>query len=309
MVNKKKSGLGTVGGLDALFGEQNVDTSSIEVQTTTPAVVPTEGEAVIELSLGQIVTNPFQPRRIFDEAALADLAASITENGVLQPIIVRPTEDSKKFEILAGERRWRASKLAEQTVVPAIIRDLDDQQMMQAAILENLQREDLTPLEEAQAYRDMMDVMNLTQAEVAKRLGKARSAVANLLRLLTLPDVVKDLVNDGSLSMGQARTLLGLRNKRRIPGVAKRVIDEGLTVRQLEQLVNKLNEQGDETKSTKAVPSAYLTATQNMLEDKFGTKVNVTRNQRGAGKIEISYLSDDDLARIFEVLDLSLDEM
>lgn len=309
MVNKKKSGLGTVGGLDALFGEQNVDTSSIEVQTTTPAVVPTEGEAVIELSLGQIVTNPFQPRRIFDEAALADLAASITENGVLQPIIVRPTEDSKKFEILAGERRWRASKLAEQTVVPAIIRDLDDQQMMQAAILENLQREDLTPLEEAQAYRDMMDVMNLTQAEVAKRLGKARSAVANLLRLLTLPDVVKDLVNDGSLSMGQARTLLGLRNKRRIPGVAKRVIDEGLTVRQLEQLVNKLNEQGDETKPTKAVPSAYLTATQNMLEDKFGTKVNVTRNQRGAGKIEISYLSDDDLARIFEVLDLSLDEM
>lgn len=309
MVNKKKSGLGTVGGLDALFGEQNVDTSSIEVQTTTPAVAPTEGEAVIELSLGQIVTNPFQPRRIFDETALADLAASITENGVLQPIIVRPTEDSKKFEILAGERRWRASKLAEQTVVPAIIRDLDDQQMMQAAILENLQREDLTPLEEAQAYRDMMDVMNLTQAEVAKRLGKARSAVANLLRLLTLPDVVKDLVNDGSLSMGQARTLLGLRNKRRIPGVAKRVIDEGLTVRQLEQLVNKLNEQGDETKSTKAVPSAYLTATQNMLEDKFGTKVNVTRNQRGAGKIEISYLSDDDLARIFEVLDLSLDEM
>lgn len=308
MVNKKKSGLGTVGGLDALFGEQNVDTSSIEVQAPTQTVAPVEGEAVIELSLGQIVTNPFQPRRIFDEAALADLAASITENGVLQPIIVRPTEDSKKFEILAGERRWRASKLAEQTVVPAIIRNLDDQQMMQAAILENLQREDLTPLEEAQAYRDMMDVMNLTQAEVAKRLGKARSAVANLLRLLTLPDVVKDLVNDGSLSMGQARTLLGLRNKRRIPGVAKRVVDEGLTVRQLEQLVNKMNEQGDETKPT-AVPSAYLTATQNVLEEKFGTKVNVTRNQRGAGKIEISYLSDDDLARIFEVLDLSLDDM
>jgi len=307
MVNKKKSGLGTVGGLDALFGEQNVDTSSIEVPAPTQAA-PVEGEAVIELSLGQIVTNPFQPRRIFDEAALADLAASITENGILQPIIVRPTEDSKKFEILAGERRWRASKLAEQTVVPAIIRDLDDQQMMQAAILENLQREDLTPLEEAQAYRDMMDVMNLTQAEVAKRLGKARSAVANLLRLLTLPDAVKDLVNDGSLSMGQARTLLGLRNKRRIPSVAKRVVDEGLTVRQLEQLVNKMNEQGDESKPT-TVPSAYLTATQNVLEEKFGTKVNVTRNQRGAGKIEISYLSDDDLARIFEVLGLSLDDM
>lgn len=294
--NKKKSILGDGGGLGALFAEQGVDTS---VST---------GDEVRELNLTKIVSNPFQPRRIFDDGALKDLAASIKENGILQPIIVRHNpKDNQQYEILAGERRWRAAKLAQETTIPAIVRKLDDEQMMQASILENLQREDLTPLEEAQAYRDMMTTLHLTQEQVAKRLGKARSAVANLLRLLNLPPEVKDMVNSGQLSMGQARTLLGLRNKRRIVPVAKRVFAEGLTVRQLEQLVNKLNEQGS-VPTNQQQPSAYLQATQTALEDRLGTKVQVTRNRKGAGKIEISYLSDEDLERIFDVLGIDLND-
>ncbi|MBU7543868.1 ParB/RepB/Spo0J family partition protein [Weissella cibaria] len=266
-------------------------------------------DSVRDLAVDKIVANPFQPRHVFDQDALQDLAASIKENGVLQPVIVRHNpKDNAQYELLAGERRWRASQLAGMTEVPAIVRKLDDDQMLQAAILENLQREDLTPLEEAQAYRDMMDALKLTQEQVAKRLGKARSAVANFLRLLNLPDEVKDLLNAGELSMGQARTLLGLRNKRRIVPVAKRAIAEGMTVRQLEQLVNKLNEQSDPTSKGPDEPSAYLKATTAALEDKFGTKVNVTRNRKGAGKIEIAYLSDDDLNRIFDVLGISFDE-
>ncbi len=294
--NKKKSILGDGGGLGALFAEQGVDTS-----------VSTSDE-IRQLEVTKIVSNPFQPRRIFDEVALKDLAASIKENGILQPIIVRHNpKNNQQYELLAGERRWRAAKLAQEATIPAIVRKLDDDQMMQASILENLQREDLTPLEEAQAYRDMMTTLHLTQEQVAKRLGKARSAVANLLRLLNLPAEVKDLVNAGKLSMGQARTLLGLRNKRRIVPVAKRVVAEGLTVRQLEQLVNKLNEQVS-SEHTHQQPSAYLQATQTALEDKLGTKVQVTRNRKGAGKIEISYLSDEDLARIFEVLGIDLND-
>ncbi|MBM7616879.1 ParB family chromosome partitioning protein [Weissella uvarum] len=293
--SKKKSVLGDGGGLGALFADQGVDTSVAKDDT------------VRDIEVTAIVANPYQPRRIFDEAALNDLAASIKENGVLQPIIVRHApKDGQQYEILAGERRWRASQLAGLTEVPAIVRKLDDDQMLQASILENLQREDLTPLEEAEAYKQMMTAMNLTQDQVAKRLGKARSAVANLLRLLNLPDEVKTMVNDGSLSMGQARTLLGLHNKRRIVPVAKRVVREGMTVRQVEQLVNQLNEQA-QTVETPKPQSAYLEEAQHVLEDKFGTKVNMTRNRNGAGKIEISYLSDDDLNRILEVLDISMD--
>ncbi|MBJ7688405.1 ParB/RepB/Spo0J family partition protein [Weissella sp. GP1] len=301
MANTKKSGLGGLGGngggLGALFAEQGLDT---EIATN---------DTVRDIAIDKIVANPFQPRHVFDQDALQDLAASIKENGVLQPVIVRHNpKDNTQYELLAGERRWRASQLAGKKDVPAIVRKLDDEQMMQAAILENLQREDLTPLEEAQAYRDMMDALKLTQEQVAKRLGKARSAVANFLRLLNLPDEVKDMLQAGQLSMGQARTLLGLRNKRRIVPVAKRAIAESMTVRQLEQLVNKLNEQADTTGKGNDEPSAYLKATTAALEDKFGTKVNVTRNRKGAGKIEIAYLSDDDLNRIFDVLGISFDE-
>ncbi len=196
MANAKKSGLGGLGGngggLGALFDSQGLDTT---IATN---------DSVRDLAVDKIVANPFQPRHVFDQDALQDLAASIKENGVLQPVIVRHNpKDNAQYELLAGERRWRASQLAGMTEVPAIVRKLDDDQMLQAAILENLQREDLTPLEEAQAYRDMMDALKLTQEQVAKRLGKARSAVANFLRLLNLPDEVKDLLNAGIFQWGK----------------------------------------------------------------------------------------------------------
>lgn len=300
MVKSKKTGLGGLGakggGLGALFADQGLDNTV------------NGSDEVRDIVIDKIVANPFQPRRVFDQNKLQELADSIKQNGVLQPIIVRHNpKNNSQYELLAGERRWRASQLAEMTTIPAIVRKLDDDQMLQAAILENLQREDLTPLEEAQAYRDMMDGLNLTQAQVAKRLGKARSAVANFLRLLNLPDEVKDLLNAGQLSMGQARTLLGLHNKRRITPVAKRAIAEGMTVRQLEQLVNKLNEQATPTKNQASL-SPYIKASTTALEDKFGTKVHMTRNRKGAGKIEITYLSDEDLNRIFDMLNIDLDE-
>lgn len=300
MVKSKKTGLGGFGakggGLGALFADQGLDNTV------------NGSDEVRDIAIDKIVANPFQPRRVFDQNRLQELADSIKQNGVLQPIIVRHNpKNNSQYELLAGERRWRASQLAEMTTIPAIVRKLDDDQMLQAAILENLQREDLTPLEEAQAYRDMMDGLNLTQAQVAKRLGKARSAVANFLRLLNLPDEVKDLLNAGQLSMGQARTLLGLHNKRRTTPVAKRAIAEGMTVRQLEQLVNKLNEQATPTKNQASL-SPYIKASTTALEDKFGTKVHMTRNRKGAGKIEITYLSDEDLNRIFDMLNIDLDE-
>ena len=299
MVKSKKTGLGGFGekggGLGALFADQGLDNSV------------SNGDEVREIAIEKMVANPFQPRRVFNQDKLQELAESIKQNGVLQPVIVRHNpKDSSQYEILAGERRWRASQIANIETIPAIVRKLDDDQMLQAAILENLQREDLTPLEEAQAYRDMMDGLNLTQAQVAKRLGKARSVVANFLRLLNLPDEVKELLNAGQLSMGQARTLLGLHNKRRIVPVAKRAFAEGMTVRQLEQLVNKLNEQSAPTKEQPSL-SPYIKASTTALENKFGTKVHMTRNHKGAGKIEITYLSDEDLNRIFETLDIDLD--
>ena len=299
MVKSKKTGLGGFGkkggGLGALFADQGLDNSA------------SNGDEVREIAIEKMVANPFQPRRVFNQDKLQELAESIKQNGVLQPVIVRHNpKDSSQYEILAGERRWRASQIANIETIPAIVRKLDDDQMLQAAILENLQREDLTPLEEAQAYRDMMDGLNLTQAQVAKRLGKARSVVANFLRLLNLPDEVKELLNAGRLSMGQARTLLGLHNKRRIVPVAKRAVAEGMTVRQLEQLVNKLNEQSAPTKEQPSL-SPYIKASTTALENKFGTKVHMTRNNKGAGKIEITYLSDEDLNRIFETLDIDLD--
>lgn len=294
--SKTKSALG--GGLGALFSEQGLDTTVAS------------NENIRNLTIDKIVANPFQPRHVFDEDAMRELAISIRENGVLQPIIVRHNpQDNAQYQILAGERRWRAAQQAQLTEIPAIVRKYDDETMMQAAILENLQRENLSPLEEAQSYRTMIDTLHLTQEQVANRLGKARSVVANFLRLLNLPDEVKDLLDAGELSMGQARTLLGLHNKRRIVPVAKRAISEGMTVRQLEQLVNNLNEQADGAKTkTKQPNNQFIKATADALENKFGTKVNVTRNRRGAGKIEISYLSDDDLNRIFEILDISFDE-
>src|SRR5574344_1188693 len=226
MANKgKKGGLGR--GMDALF--------------STFEETPNDNEVVVELKVSDIRSNPYQPRKNFDEKALQELADSIKQSGVFQPIIVRRST-IKGYELIAGERRVRASQLASKENIPAIVRQIDEEQMIEIAVLENLQREDLSPMEEAEAYNVLMEKLKLTQAEVAERMGKSRPYIANYLRLLALPEKVKKLLNDNSLSMGQARTLLALKDKSKVVAIAEKVVKDQLTVRQLEELVQSLNE-------------------------------------------------------------------
>lgn len=292
MVNSKK-GLGR--GIEALFEDNDVSTAEENVQ---------------EVKISEIRPNPYQPRRIFDTKALKELASSIEKSGVFQPIIIRqPDNKLKRYEIIAGERRYRASKLVNKETIPAIIREMNDDEMMEVAVVENLQREDLTPLEEAQAYQNLMDKLSLTQAEVATRLGKSRPYIANYLRLLGLPKMIKDMLQHEQLSMGQARTLLGLKDKDKLVAMAKRTVRENLTVRQLEVVVNQMNESSKNKKVKKTEKkSVFVRAAEDQLQSKFGTKValSLSSKKAGAGKIEIPYLSDDDLTRILEILDVDL---
>lgn len=294
----KNKGKGLGRGIDALFQDLQ-DLEEVDVKT----------EEVVDIPLSELRPNPYQPRKTFDEASLQELAASIERSGVFQPIIVRKSA-VKGYEIIAGERRFRASKLAQRETIPAIIRDFDEESMMQVAVLENLQREDLNPLEEAEAYEMLMKNLKLTQAEVAERLGKSRPYIANYLRLLTLPKLVKEMVQDDRLSMGQARTLLGLKDKSQILKLANRCVKENLTVRQLEQLVNTLNEKKVEKKIPPRVVKEkpyYLREGEDRLMDKFGTNVEILEKD-GKGKIEIEYLSQSDLTRILDILDIHFDE-
>lgn len=286
---KKKGGLGR--GLGALFEEE-------------PQVKP--AEEIEDLPLAEVRPNPYQPRKNFDDKKLAELAESIKENGVLQPIIVRRSVGG--YEIIAGERRCRASELAGQATIPAIIRQFDESQMMEVAILENLQREDLTPLEEAQAYEMLQKNLGLTQEEVSKKMGKSRPYITNYLRLLTLPQKTKGLLQRGELSMGQARTLLGLKDKDRIDELAKRVVKEGMPVRKVEALVAKMNERGQKQKKKNAGKSAFVRASESQLAAKFGSPVSITENKTGKGHLSIDFTSPDELNRILDLLGVNLDD-
>lgn len=288
MANKK--GLGR--GINALFSDF---TEEKEVD-----------EKVEELELSEIRPNPYQPRKTFDEENLNDLSESIRKNGVFQPIIVRKSS-VMGYEIIAGERRFRASKMAGKDKIPAIVRAIDDEQMMEIAVLENLQRENLSPLEEAQAYSTLMENLKITQAQLSERLGKSRPYIANYLRLLDLPVKVKQMLQDGQLSMGQARTLLALKNRSKLVDLAQRTVKENLTVRQLEQIVNEMNGKKKVKKEKKKSLSPYLRQSQDRLQEKFGTKVAIKANEKtGKGKIEINYLSTDDFNRIMDALNIEL---
>ncbi|MBD5808844.1 ParB/RepB/Spo0J family partition protein [Limosilactobacillus fermentum] len=272
-------------------------------QLTAP---PGPGEVVRELAVDSIRPNPYQPRRTFDQEGLAELARSIEAAGVFQPIIVRrPDPNLNRYELIAGERRLRATKMTERKTIPAIVRVLDDQTMMEVAVLENLQREDLSPLEEAQAYQTLIERLNLTQAQVAARLGKSRPYIANYLRLLGLPEEVKQMLASGELSMGQARTLLGVKDERRLVELAKRVANEGLTVRQLEEIVAGINKKGRQKSVVKSA-NPYLREAESQLAGKFGAKVSLQAKRRG-GKIVIPYGSNQDLNRILELLGVHFD--
>ncbi|GEN96109.1 ParB/RepB/Spo0J family partition protein [Pediococcus ethanolidurans] len=265
---------------------------------------------VVEINLKDIHPNPYQPRHNFDSKALRELANSIQESGVFQPIIVRKqTASAHYYELIAGERRFRAAKMAGLHTIPALISQLSDAETMEAAVIENLQREDLTPLEEAQAYDSLMAKLNFTQAQVSEKLGKSRPYIANYLRLLRLPQTIKNMLQAGELSMGQARTLLALKNRHKLIPLAKRVVSEHLTVRQLENLVNRLNmqqPQKDKLVVKARKESRYVRAIEEQLQERFGTKAIIDQKEKG-GKIEINYMSNDDLSRILSLLNISLD--
>ena len=278
-----KGGLGK--GLNAFF-------SNVEV---------VKDEFIREINIAECRPNPYQPRKIFEQEAIEELKQSIEEYGILQPIIVRKT--IKGYEIVAGERRFRAAKEAKLDTVPVVIRELTEQQMMEIAVLENLQREDLTPIEEATAYQMLMEKLKITQEELSKRLGKSRPHIANHVRLLSLPTKIQELITEGKISMGHGRALLGLRKKESIMKVVEKVLKDGLNVRQLEQLIQELNEHvSRETKKPVPEKDIFIKEQESSLCERFGTKVQI-KQTKDKGKIEIEFFSKEDLERILDMLD------
>ncbi|OIK13844.1 chromosome partitioning protein ParB [Bacillus sp. MUM 116] len=272
-------------GLDAIFSNMEVN----------------KDETVQEIKLKELRPNPYQPRKTFQQEAIDELKESILEHGILQPLVVR--KSIKGYEIVVGERRFRAAREAKFQTVPAVVRELSEQQMMELAVIENLQREDLNPIEEAIAYQTLMEKLKLTQEEVAKRLGKSRPHVANHVRLLSLPAKIQELISSGKISMGHGRALLGLRQKAKLPILVEKVINEGLNVRQLEKLIQQLNDNvSRETKKPEAKKDVFLQEREHALRERFGTTVNI-KNSKNKGKIEIEFFSQEDLERILEMLD------
>ena len=273
----KKSGLGR--GLNALISEANAETGN-------------EPEAV--LSISEIVRNPNQPRKTFDEDKLAELADSIRQNGVLQPILVR--RKGQKYEIVAGERRYQASKLAGLKEIPAFVREIDDDKVFQLALIENLQRSDLSPIEEAKGYKQLLMSRSLTQEELAKILSKSRSAIANTLRLMDLPVEVQHMMEQGLLTAGHARAILAVPSEEGRIKLAKKVVTESLTVRQTENLAPLFSVEHTETRTRVAAPQSFKRAARE-LRKMLDTNVKV-KQVRGKNKIEIEFKDEDELARI-----------
>jgi ParB family chromosome partitioning protein len=257
-----------------------------------------------EIQIDLITPNPFQPRKEFSDEKLQELAESIRTHGVIQPLVVREVQG--KYQLIAGERRLRASKIVGLTMVPVYILSMTDQTMMEAALVENLQREDLNPIEAAEAFQRLMDEFHLTQDEIAKKVGKSRSAIANFLRLLNLPqEIRKDLAN-GVLSMGHARAILGLSSAEEQMKAWILTRDQQLSVRQTEDLVKKLNERANVSRETNQAAQRInldpiMTEIEEKLQHTFGTKVKIKPSANG-GKIEIDYYSDEDFNRIYEQL-------
>lgn len=282
----RKAGLGR--GLESLLGE-----AAGEVQD--------DSGGVDEIPLGRVHVNPDQPRKVFDEHELEELADSIRQNGVLQPILVRPASDG--YQIVAGERRYQAARLAGLKTIPAIVRELDDDKVLLLALIENLQRSDLNPMEEARGYRRLMEANGLSQRQLAEALSKSRSAVANTLRLTELPEEVQDLVSEGKLSAGHARAILSVPDHDGRIRLAKRVVEEGLSVRQTEKLAPLVF--GSDKKEQVRVratttPESYKRAASE-LKRALGTQVAV-RSVRGKNKIEIEFVDEEQLETLVEQL-------
>lgn len=276
-MSKKIGGLGK--GLSAIFSENDTE----------------DNNEVVSIKISQIEPNRNQPRRIFDEEALGELAKSISEHGVLQPILVRP-QIYGGYQIVAGERRYRASRIAGLTEIPAIIRDLSDSETMQIALIENLQRSDLSALEEAKGYQTLIDEYGFSQEDVARTVGKSRSAVANTLRLLGLPDDIKDMLDQGKISAGHARALLAADHDDTIREAADKIVKEGLSVRQTEKLVKNLSYPEPKDKKDKVQKMSPYAEVELALTVALGTKVTVTENKKkGGGTLNIEFYDPEEL--------------
>lgn len=293
-MDTKRKALGR--GLEELFNSESLELYKIENKIIEEA----DKDEIIEIDLSQLRSNPYQPRKIFDEEALKELSESIKEYGVFQPIIVK--KSIKGFDIIAGERRVKASKMAGKTTIPAIVRDFTDEQMMQIALLENLQRENLTAIEEATAYKDIINALNITQDDLAKKLGKSRSHITNMLGLLRLPNSVQDMVLKSEISMGHARVLSKLENNEDITSLAEKVVNNNVSVRELENMVNSKYKRTVEINRREKSNSKEYKYIEEALEDKLGTKVRLSSN-----KIVVNYTSLNDLNRILEILDVKID--
>ncbi|SDI24275.1 chromosome partitioning protein, ParB family [Alteribacillus persepolensis] len=263
-----------------------------------------QNQVVRNIKIKDLRPNPYQPRHSFSSEAIHELKESIQEHGILQPLIVR--KSIKGYEIVAGERRFRAAKDAGLKTVPAVEQELSDEKMMEIALIENLQRENLNPLEEAKAYSKLIQYLGVTQEELSKRIGKSRPHIANHLRLMQLPKQVQRKLADKTISMGHGRTLLGLDDHKKAAEVLKQVEDESLNVRQTEELVQRINNVSRETdkkrhKKTEE-SSIFLKSKEDALRSYFGTSVSIKKGKK-KGKIEIEFLTDDDLERILQLLD------
>lgn len=281
----KKSGLGR--GFDAIFADNSVEDISV-------------GNSTTKVKLLDIEPNREQPRKQFDEEALAELSDSIAQHGVLQPLLVRPMPDGG-YQLVAGERRWRASRMAGLTEVPVVIRDLTDSQVAELALVENLQRENLNPLEEANGYKELSDKFGYTQEKISEIVGKSRPSIANALRLLNLPEDVQEMVSKGSLSMGHARAILSLADDKMKTDLARLVVQNDLSVRETERIARNMMKEAPARKTTKK-RNPYYDEAELALSEVLGRKVKITKSSK-KGALEIEFFDDADLKKLLKIFD------
>lgn len=286
----KKFGLGK--GLGALIPD--------EIQDDVKTDIKDNASSSILIPLNKIINNSDQPRKFFDSDNIAELAESIKNHGIIQPLILK--KHQKKYIIIAGERRWRAAKMLSLKEVPAIVMDLSDKEVLEISLIENIQRQDLNPIEEALAYRKLIDEFNLTQQELSQRIGKSRVAITNTMRLINLDERVQQYLIESVISEGHGRTLLAVEDKDLQYKLAQKIIDEKLSVRELEKLIKSVFKEKEEKKEEVKF-NPYVKDVENKLQDYFGTKVNINSKNK-KGKIEIEYYSDDDLNRILELMNI-----
>lgn len=282
---KKTGGLGR--GLEALISDNFVEEGG--------------SEQAVRLKIMDIEPNRDQPRKVFDEKSLSELADSISQHGILQPLLVRPVINGS-YQLVAGERRWRAARLAGLTEVPVIIKEMSDEEVIAIAMIENLQREDLNPLEEALGYKNMMETLNITQSEAAEKIGKSRPVIANALRLLSLPSEVQQMLNDNLITAGHARALLGFENTEDMISTAKLIVRDDISVREIERLVKRSKKEPAAHKPQKK--EKFYSEVELALRNNLGRKIKIRENgKKGAGTLEIEFFDQQDLENIAMMLE------